>query len=76
MSKNTNHGYQKTLGNGYNRERKDKRIGKNKEIKIKNKEPEIKKTTAHLIKRENAKYLSDKSGDSLKQENKHFNILV
>lgn len=33
------------------RERKDKRIGKNKEIKIKNKEPEIKKTMAHLIKR-------------------------
>lgn len=41
--KNTNHRQQKTLGNGYNRERKDKRIGKNKEIKIKNKEPEIKR---------------------------------
>ena len=31
---------------------------------------------AHLIKRENAKYLGDKSGDSLKQENRHFNMLV
>lgn len=51
-------------------------MGKKKEIKIKNKEAEVKKTIASLIKRENAKYLSDKSGDSLKQENKHFNMLV
>lgn len=51
-------------------------MGKKKEIKIKNKEAEVKKTIASLIKRENAKYLNDKSGDSLKQENKHFNMLV
>ena len=45
-------------------------MGKKKERKIKNKEAEVKKTMASLIKRENAKYLNNKSGDSLKQENK------
>lgn len=45
-------------------------MGKKKAIKTKNKEAEVKKAIASLIKRENAKYLNDKSGDSLKQENK------
>lgn len=36
-------------------------MGKNKEI-------EVKKIMASLIKRENAKYLNDKSGDSLNRK--------
>lgn len=54
------------MGNGYNIKRKDERIDKNKEI-------EIKKTMASLIKRESAKYLNNKSGCSLKQK---INILT
>lgn len=36
--------------------------------KVKNKEIEVKKTMASVIKRENAKYLNDKSDETLKQK--------
>lgn len=43
-------------------------MSKNKKVDIKNKEVEIKKIMAILIKKENAKYLNDKSDNGLKQK--------